>query len=268
MPLTLKKYLLIPRLAILSARVPENPQQAWDQYWADIKATGTDGDVLWDSGSDHEMLVHHDHFAPHLDPLLPILDVGCGNGSTTRWLAEHFSQAIGVDVSANAITRATKEAADHADLSFSVRDVTAPGAGKALRAQIGEANVFIRGVLHVLDEDARTALAENLYAITGQKGRIFLAETNFQGSALDYVHHLGATLQSIPKPLERAIRSLPMPGQFGPTECRSTFNPDAWQILDEGPTTIETVPLLNKNQPESIPGYFSILSTRPGQPNG
>ena len=123
-------------------------------------------------------------------------------------------------------------------------------------------NVFIRGVLHVLRERDRFALAENVRAITGAAGRVFLAETDFQGNAVDYVSHLGATLRSIPAPLEGAIRGLPMPGHFGPKERSLAFPADRWELIEDGPTTIETVPLSSPTRADLIPGYFAVLKAR------
>lgn len=268
----LKKYLLVPKLVRLSAGAPRDHHVAWDRFWSNVKATGATGDVLWDSGSDHEMRGYVDRLRQHLDPGLPVVDIGCGNGSFTRQLARHFPHAVGIDVSAHAVRRARAESAGLANVSFAVADMTAPGAGNGLREELaglgaggpagGGANVFIRGVLHVLGERDRFALAENARAITEANGRVFLAETDFRGNAIDYVSHLGATLRSIPAPLEGAIRGLPMPGRFGPKERSLAFPAGRWDLIEEGPTTIETMPLSNPTRSDLIPGYFAVLEAR------
>jgi SAM-dependent methyltransferase len=255
----LKKYLMVPKLVRLSQAAPKDHRVAWDQYWSKVKTTGAEGDVLWDSGSDHEMQGYVERLRRHLDLGLPVVDIGCGNGSFTRWLARHFPGAVGVDVSAHAVERARSESAGISNVSYAVRDMTAPGAGLDVVGAGGEANVFIRGVFHVLGERDRAALAENLRAITGEHGRVFLAETDFRGNAVEYVSHLGATLRSIPAPLEGAIRGLPMPGRFGPVERNLAFPPSRWELIDDGPTTIEAVPMSNPAQASLIPGYFAVL---------
>ncbi|KQR75408.1 methyltransferase type 12 [Arthrobacter sp. Leaf337] len=268
----LKKYLMIPRLVRLSAGAPRDHHVAWDLFWSSVKSTGATGDVLWDSGSDHEMQGYVDRLRLHLDPGLPVVDIGCGNGSFTRQLAAHFPHAMGVDVSAHAVRRAVSESSGLANVSYVVRDMTAPDAGGGLgeelrllggggRAGAG-ANVFIRGVLHVLGERERHALAENVRAITGMNGRVFLAETDFQGNAVEYVSHLGATLRSIPSPLEGAIRGLPMPGRFGPKERSLAFPAGRWELIEDGPTAIETMPLSDPTRADLIPGYFAVLRAR------
>jgi SAM-dependent methyltransferase len=264
----LKKYLMVPKLVRLSAGAPRDPHVAWDVFWSNVKSTGTAGDVLWDAGTEDEMLGYVDVLRRHLDTGLPVVDIGCGNGSFTRRLAGYFPHAVGVDVSANAVRRARAESAGLPNVSYDVRDMTAPGSGSGLGGElpvlcaVGGANVFVRGVLHVLRERERYALAENIRAITGASGRVFLAETDFRGNAVDYVSHLGATLRSIPAPLEGAIRGLPMPGHFGPKERSLAFPADRWELIEDGPTAIETVPLSSPTRADLIPGYFAVLKTR------
>lgn len=277
----MKKYLLVPRLVWLSAGAPKERSVAWDRYWARVKATGAQGEVLWDSGGDHELLGYAKSLKQHLDPELPVLDIGCGNGTFTRWLAGNFPAAVGVDISSHAVERARSETTGITNVSFLTMDMTRPHVGTAVAAEAyagspgmlnpgthnadrPEVNVFLRGVLHVLDEADQAALARNIKDLVGVRGRVFLAETDFQGNAVDYVSHLGATLRSIPAPLESAIRGLPMPGHFGAPERRRTFPDSEWEVLDEGATFIETVPLQDASTPKLIPGYYAALRVKQG----
>ncbi|XAS69746.1 class I SAM-dependent methyltransferase [Micrococcaceae bacterium Sec5.7] len=271
----LKKYLIIPKLVRLSAAAPKDPLAAWDQYWGKVQTTGARGEVLWDSGDDHEMLGYVQALKTHLDPELPIIDVGCGNGTFSRRLARYFPHVLGVDVSANAVARARKDfdsrTPDEPDnVSYLVCDMTASGAGAPVAAALAaagggnEANIFIRGVLHVLDRSDQAALARNLRPLMGSRGRIFLVETNFPGNAVEYVSHLGATPRKIPAPLEAAIRGLPMPGRFGAAQREKAFPASHWDVIEDGPTTIETVPMKSATQAELIPGYFAVLRATAG----
>jgi SAM-dependent methyltransferase len=255
----LQKYLMIPKLVRLSRSAPKDRPLAWDTYWAGIRATGAAGEVLWDSGTDQEFLSYKEVLLRHLDPELPVVDIGCGHGSFSRALAGLFPEVIGVDVSAHAVNRAEDESAEFRNVRFQVRDMTAPGAEKDLPR---EANVFIRGVLHVLGAADQAALAENLRLLVGQRGSVFLAETNFQGNPVEYVSHLGATSRSIPAPLERAIRGLPMPGRFGPEERSRALPPTAWQLVEDGPVAIETNPATGISGQGRVPGYYAVLRPR------
>ena len=256
---------MIPKLARLSRSAPKDRRLAWDKYWAGIRATGPGGEVLWDSGRDHEFLGYRDVLLRHLDPELPLVDVGCGHGSFTRALAGTFPEVVGVDVSAHAVARARAESEAQAGLAgrirFEARDMTAPGAARGLAGERG-ANVFIRGVLHVLGPADQAALVKNLRVLAGSGGTVFLAETNFQGNPLDYVSHLGATAKDIPAPLERAIRELPMPGHFGPEERSSILPQEAWELLEDGDVAIETNPVTGVPAQSRIPGYYAVLRPR------
>ncbi len=93
----------------------------------------------------------------------------------------------------------------------------------------------------------------------GARGRVFLAETNFNGNPVEYVSHLGASRRRIPAPLEMAIRKLPMPGRFGPEELARVMPTDRWTLVEDGPVTIETNPLMDADGDSRIPGYFAVL---------
>lgn len=260
----LQKYLMIPTLIRLSRSAHKDRPVAWDRYWSGINATGAGGEVLWDSGRDSEFLGYKDVLVRHLDPELPVIDVGCGHGSFTRALAAVFPDVVGVDVSAHAIGRARAESAAAASagrLRYEVRDMTGPGAAAGLADAPG-ANIFIRGVLHVLNTDDQLALVENLRLLAGRRGTLFLAETNFQGNPVEYVSHLGATTRGIPAPLERAIRELPMPGKFGPAERAQVLPDEAWELLEDGTAAIETNQMTDIAAQSLIPGYYAVARPR------
>ena len=255
---------MIPKLIRLSRSAPKDRPLAWDTYWAGIRGRGAGGEILWDSGTDNEFLGYRDVLLHYLDPELPVVDVGCGHGRFTRALAGVFAEVIGVDVSGHAVAHADAHPSSNGSagsLRYEARDMTAPGAASALVGH-GDANVFIRGVLHVLDAADQAALVENLRLLAGGRGTVFLAETNFQGNPVEYVTRLGATTQSIPAPLERAIRGLPMPGHFGPEERSRAFPPDSWELLDDGEVAIETNPLTGVAGQCHVPGYFAVLRPR------
>jgi len=168
--------------------------------------------------------------------------------------------ALGLDLSPAAIARAKLESLDVPNVDFRALDATTSAVGRDLLSELGECNVFVRGVFHVLGRAAQLSLAENLGPLVGVRGRLFLAETNFPGSQLAYLAHLGATPWRIPAPLERAIADLPKPGHFGHCELRGCFPEAEWKIITAGETTIETVPMRGGTDPELIPGYYALLA--------
>ncbi|MHA7276484.1 class I SAM-dependent methyltransferase [Arthrobacter sp. HLT1-21] len=262
MPSPLKKYLLLPAIIRLSSGVPRDRNAAWEGYWGRIESTGADGDVLWDAGSDREFNSYLPALLRTLNPALPVVDVGSGHGSFTRLLATRFPRAIGVDVAPSATSHALAESTTEHRVDFRTVDCTVVGAGELLAAELGDSNVFVRGVFHVLAPASRAALAANLRSLVGAEGRVFLVETNYRGDSLGYISRLGATPSQIPKPLKLAIEGLPKPGHFGPGERRTAFDDAGWAVLEDGPVTIDAVAMREKDQPEQIPGYYAALAPR------
>jgi SAM-dependent methyltransferase len=257
------RAMLLPRVAALGMRAPRNPHFGWDRFWSGIRATGDGGDVLWDTSNSSEANGYLELIRRELDPALPIVDVGCGNGRFTRALSHEFPRALGVDLSPHAIERARAESVDCPRATYLTLDAAAAGAGDVMRAEVGEANVFVRGVFHILDPQLRIDLAANLEVLVGRKGRVFLAETDYQGSSLGYIARLGATARRIPHALATAITSLPKPGHFGSAERVEVFPESRWRLVVDGATTIETVPMRGGAETERIPGYFAVLASRP-----
>jgi hypothetical protein len=89
---------------------------------------------------------------------------------------------------------------------------------------------------------------------------VFLLETNFRGSSLAYLQHLGATPQSIPRQLQSALENLPRPGCFGAQERNGIFSESDWQLIIDGPAKIEVVPMNSAGLSQQVPGYFAVLA--------
>lgn len=251
---------LLPKVISLASHAPRNPVEAWERYWKTI-GTG-DGEILWDSGRHDEGRPYEELLRRHFDTSLPVVDVGCGNGTWTRWLAERFPTALGIDLSASAVEQAVRDSAGVPNVEFDAVDALAEDAGGVLRARLGEANAFVRGVFHILKPDAQHRLAATLHEVVGTRGRVLLTETNFRGSGLAYIEHLGATGHHIPGPLRKAIEILPRPGHFGAPELAKAFPESEWQLLEERDVVIETAPMAEPGVPQQIPGYCAVLAAR------
>jgi SAM-dependent methyltransferase len=257
-----RKYLLVPRLAATGAARRLSPAQAWESYWGAVGRTGPDGDVLWDGAGEQELAWWSATARDHLDPALPLLDVGCGNGRLSRLLAPAFPRVLGVDLSPAAIELARRESVGDERVAFEVGDVTADGAGEALAAELGPANVVVRGVLHVLDDEHRRRAARELATVLGDRGRLLLLETNWPGDLLGYLEHLGADHGRLPAVLARLIdHRLPRPDSFGPAELARTFPAPGWTTLLSGPVDIDPVRGDGPAGRRTIPGFSAVLRT-------
>ena len=254
---------LAARVAVLSLHRPSRPDRRWDAFWGGVSQGSLREPVIWDAapGAGNEEIRHHlQVMAGAMDTSLPVIDLGCGNGTITRRLTDIFASVLGVDVSPQAVAAAHSAQPQVAGLSFRSLDATQPAAAAALAGELGDANVFVRGVLHVLSRRRQAHLAGSIEALLGTRGRIYLVETNVPGGALSYLRELGATGKRIPGPLRQAIASLPKPGHFGAGQRSRVFPPDRWTLIAEGPTVLKTVPMEAGGPPGSIPAYWAVLA--------
>src|SRR5712691_7083703 len=102
---------------------------AWERFWS--TATGAPGEIFWDAAPLHaaqqDLVLFHDY----VDPQLPLIDLGCGNGTQTRFLADHFARVLGTEISPAAveIARAQNSAPN---ISYRILDVLCPDDAQAL----------------------------------------------------------------------------------------------------------------------------------------
>ena len=258
-----RKYLLVPKLMWHGLRARADDATAWERYWGGIQRTGAEGEVLWDAGSQSEITRSLERLLPRMDSSLPIVDVGCGNGRHTRVLAAHFPKAHGIDLSSQAIEKARQESRGVANVSFDVSDLSVPGAGKRLAAELGDMNVYVRGVLHIVEHRRRLAMVRNLRDMLGARGTLYLLETAHEGSPLDYMTSLGATPSWIPGPMRRLIEAgIRAPQSFGELRFRRYFPEAEWEPLASGSAVLHGVPMRTQSELEQIPAFFAIVRRR------
>ncbi|MDX2705600.1 class I SAM-dependent methyltransferase [Streptomyces sp. PA03-6a] len=147
--------------------------QAWEGFWRD--APGEPGAVFWDAEAEVTAAAHLPFLEAYFDPSLPVVDLGCGNGTQTRFLAKHYGRAVGVDLAAAAIGHARHQdpggVAEYRQL-----DAADPKAVRRLSEELGEANVYMRGVLHQCLPEERAPLVQGIAVLTGGRGRAFADE--------------------------------------------------------------------------------------------
>ncbi|MEU6372218.1 class I SAM-dependent methyltransferase [Streptomyces sp. NPDC046909] len=149
-------------------------REAWESFWRE--APDGQGAVFWDAEPALTAGLHLALFEPYVtDPVLPLVDLGCGNGTQTRFLADRFSHVLGVDLSEAALDHA-RQADPAGQAGYRVLDAVEKGEAESLHAELGDANVYVRGVLHQCEPDDRQPLVNGLAALLGERGRGFLVE--------------------------------------------------------------------------------------------
>ncbi|MFI6034333.1 class I SAM-dependent methyltransferase [Streptomyces sp. NPDC051315] len=149
-------------------------REAWEGFWRE--APEEPGAVFWDADPAVTAARHLAFFEPRLvDAGLPLIDLGCGNGTQTRFLADRFPHVIGTDLAAAALDHARR--ADPAgQATYRQLDAAEKGEAEALHAELGDANVYMRGVLHQCEPGDRQPLVDGIAALLGDRGRAFLVE--------------------------------------------------------------------------------------------
>ncbi|WP_409060591.1 class I SAM-dependent methyltransferase [Streptomyces sp. SYP-A7185] len=149
-------------------------REAWEGFWRD--APGEEGAVFWDSEPALTVGIHLALFEPHLAAAgLPLVDLGCGNGTQTRFLADRYPRVLGADLSAAALHHA-RHADPAGQVEFRQVDAAEKAEAEQLHAELGDVNVYMRGVLHQCDPDDRQPLVDGIAALLGERGRAFVVE--------------------------------------------------------------------------------------------
>jgi SAM-dependent methyltransferase len=118
-------------------------------------------------------------FLPHIDPALPLLDLGCGAGRQTIELARHWGSVIGIDKSAAAVSLAQSISPDGTGITFRVVDVLDPGAIESLHDEFGDVNICVRGVFHVIRPHVRQRYVSSLEVLLGIAGTLYQIELSW-----------------------------------------------------------------------------------------
>ncbi|MET9517558.1 class I SAM-dependent methyltransferase [Streptomyces sp. NPDC002994] len=149
-------------------------KDAWEGFWRE--APHEPGAVFWDAEPALTVGLHLSLLEPYMtEPALPVVDLGCGNGTQTLFLADRFPRVAGVDLAAAAI-----EHAEHHDpagrIRFQQLDASDEPAVRRLHAELGDAQVYMRGVLHQCEPADRQPVAEAVARLVGERGRAFVVE--------------------------------------------------------------------------------------------
>lgn len=143
--------------------------KVWERYWLDLP--GDAGAAPWDCAPEHAAATHLPLLAPYFTPDLPLIDVGCGSGTQTRHLAAHYPRVIGIDHAPAAVARA--RAADVSGAAeYRVVDLLDRAAVAALRGELGDANVYVRCVLHQMEAADRPVAAASIAHLLGKRGHL------------------------------------------------------------------------------------------------
>lgn len=234
---------------------------AWERYWAGIRRTGRGGDVIWDADSGEEFHWLLGQAQRHFRSGLPVIDLGCGNGRYSRELAPHYPRVVGVDVSASAIAHATREAEGVPNVDYLAIDMT--DAEQAAALGEGPYNIFVRGVFHVLDGEARARLAAVADRLLGDEGTLIVHEPDYSSNSFGYLGFVGGKrgrAEDLVGPLEAA--GVRHSHRFTRPELAEAFGADAWEVVEDEAIELHAIDPQSDSDALRLPGYYAVLRRR------
>jgi cyclopropane fatty-acyl-phospholipid synthase-like methyltransferase len=226
---------------------------SWENFWS--TSTGAPGEIFWDADPSHAAQQDLALFQSHMDPQLPLIDLGCGNGTQTRFLAGHFAKVMGTEISPAAVEIArTKHAAPN--VSYRVLDVLSPDAAQVLHQEIGDANVYMRAVLHQLSPADHATAIQSIERLLGRKGVLYLVELS---SAAEPFFAQLIQQYGPPPGLARVFQHQITPGMVNENDLDVLFPADRFTLLRTGPSHIHTVHTLPTGEAVKVPAFYAIL---------
>ncbi|MGV4984481.1 class I SAM-dependent methyltransferase [Streptomyces sp. NRAIS4] len=235
--------------------VSDNYRKAWESYWSET--SDETGEAIWDSDPALTAEPHSALLLPHADPARTIVDLGCGNGTQTRFLATRFARAVGVDLSHAAVEHARRTTADDA-VEFQQLDLTDSGAVRALHERLGDANVYMRAVIHQSEPEARPAVAAAVAEIIGTEGRAFVVELT---SGSRDVLRRAASQEGGPGPkLRRVFHHGLKPADADDEEIPRLLGEAGLKVLTEGGTTLPQTENLADGTRIDLPARWFVLA--------
>jgi SAM-dependent methyltransferase len=229
---------------------------SWESFWS--TSTGAEGEIFWDADPAHAAQQDVALFQGSIDPQLPLIDLGCGNGTQTRFLADHFARVLGTEISPAAVQIAqAKNVAPNA--SYRVLDVLCPDDAQALHEEIGDANVYMRAVLHQLSPADHATAIQSIERLLGRKGVLYLIELS---SAAEPFFAQLIKQYGPPPGLARVFQHQITPGMVNENDLERLFPPDRFTLLRTGKSYIQTVHTLPTGEVAKVPAFYAILRQR------
>ncbi|WP_405951651.1 class I SAM-dependent methyltransferase [Streptomyces prunicolor] len=230
-------------------------REAWEGFWRE--APDGQGAVFWDAAAAQTVGLHLALFEPKLrDPGLQMVDLGCGNGTQTRFLADRFTHVVGVDLSAAALDHA-RHADPAGQATYRLLDVADKTEVETLHAELGDANVYMRGVLHQVEPDDRQAVADGIAALVGERGHAFLVE--LAEAARPIIGELAQDPAGPPAKLAPVLRHGIAPGEVSDDEVPELLRAAGLTVLASGELPLITTEFTADGARIELPSKWQIV---------
>ncbi|QTE02061.1 class I SAM-dependent methyltransferase [Streptomyces cyanogenus] len=235
--------------------VSDKYRTAWESYWSET--SDARGEAIWDSDPSLSAAPHSELLLQHADPGRTIVDLGCGNGTQTRYLATRFARAVGVDLSHAAVEHA-RRAANGAPVEFRQLDLTDTDAVRTLHQRLGDSHVYMRAVIHQSEPQARPAVAAAVAELIGTEGRAFVVELT--SGTRDVLRRAASEPAGPPPKLQRVFHHGLKPADADDEEIPRLLAEAGLTVLADGETTVPQTEHLTDGTRIDLPARWFVLA--------
>ncbi|WP_381557066.1 class I SAM-dependent methyltransferase [Streptomyces eurythermus] len=235
--------------------ISDTYRDAWESFWSET--SDARGEAIWDCDPALSAAPHSELLLPHADPGRTIVDLGCGNGTQTRYLATRFARAVGVDLSHAAVEHARRAAGD-VPVEFQQLDLTDTDAVRALHRRLGDSHVYMRAVIHQSEPAARPAVAAAVAEIIGTEGRAFVVELT--SGSRDVLSRAAAGPAGPPPKLRRVFQHGLKPADAPDDEIPRLFTEAGLTVLADGKTALPQTEYLPDGTRIDLPARWFVLA--------
>ncbi|MDQ3576956.1 MAG: methyltransferase domain-containing protein [Actinomycetota bacterium] len=228
----------------------------WENYWSELPRER--GLPVWDSDGTVTAVAQLPLFQPTFGQTLPVLDVGCGNGTQTAALAEHFPTVIGLDFAPAAIEHA-RALQVGTSTQFRQFDLADADAAAEIHRELGDTNIYLRGVLHQMPDDRRPVAAASLATLLGSTGHLFAVELT-PSAGMTIKSALGQSPDAVPK-LQRVFRYGLTPAAWSEGKLESVLGTAGIDIVDSGDITLHGTDTLPDGSSLDLPMTYLLART-------
>lgn len=227
----------------------------WDQqYFQDYYANKEKS--LWDVENSRSIGKDYLVVKDLVNRDLPILDIGCGVGKEVDFLSQYFPKAIGLDISKYAI-RLARSLVKAPNVEFLCGDITDRAFAMIIRERFGPLNIYMRGVLHQIEDMDMRGFIGALTLLCGQEGKLVFNEVS--SGIRNYLQKKEPNFQDLPKRMQQVFVSDLPPKGVSRDSIESDFSQN-WNIDLLQPSYLATNICFTNGDPIQIPSYLAILS--------
>jgi 2-polyprenyl-3-methyl-5-hydroxy-6-metoxy-1,4-benzoquinol methylase len=228
-------------------------QDKWDYFYENLQKNGEDS--LWEVDLAESIQKDYEILENHFDFQLPIIDFGCGSGLISNFLSQHFSHVTALDASA-VIINENKSKKEYKHIRFDVYDGIDAIFAQKKHEELGDANIYIRGVLHQVARTDIPIIINNLKTLLGGKGTLFIVE-----SSPDIRTYLdqNSSFSSLPLSMKKVFLSDLSPEGVTHHNIDENFPKANFEILQHGSSEIVTRLNFKSGKRIKIPSVFYVI---------